>query len=289
MPHPLRSFNIPPGAQFGARRLSGRGHAGTDYHPKSNKDGDPIYGTLDGGRISAKGYGPSPVNGFGHWVKIAYPGGVETTSAHMREPSPWPVGTAVGPSTVIGYVGHTGNAVIADPPGSHVHHELRVNGVLRDPFAYYGGASAPATAAAAAITPTPPTIQGDTVIYIQCNAYPTGTKQGPTGPFAGATYRRDERTGAWRACTNIETEAIVPNLVTRGLAAVYPFNPADLELLFAVDGLLEQTALPASPPTWGGGKKLTGLGAPTGRIIFPGSETLPRAEGLPARGKWHAV
>jgi len=139
MPHPLRSFNIPNGAQFGARRLSGKGHAGTDYHPKSNQDGDPIYGTLDGGRISAKGYGPSPVNGFGHWVKVAYPGGIETTNAHMREPSPWAVGAAVGPSTVIGYVGHTGNAVIADPPGSHVHHELRVNGVLKDPFAYYGG------------------------------------------------------------------------------------------------------------------------------------------------------
>jgi hypothetical protein len=139
MPHPLRSFNIPSGAQFGARRLSGRGHAGTDYHPKSNKDGDPIYATLDGGRISAKGYGPSPVNGFGYWVKITYPGGLETTNAHMREPSPLPIGTAVGPSTVIGYVGHTGNAVVADPPGSHVHHELRRNGSLIDPFAYYGG------------------------------------------------------------------------------------------------------------------------------------------------------
>jgi hypothetical protein len=139
MPHPLRSFNIPSGAQYGARRLSGRGHLGCDYHPKSNKDGDPIYATLEGGRIAAKGYGPSRVNGYGYWVKIAYPGGVETTSAHMREMCPFPVGTAVGPTSIVGYVGHTGNAVIADPPGSHVHHELRVNGVLRDPFAYYGG------------------------------------------------------------------------------------------------------------------------------------------------------
>jgi hypothetical protein len=281
MPHPLRSFNIPPGAQFGARRLSGRGHAGTDYHPKSNKDGDPIYATLDGGRISAKGYGPSPVNGFGHWVKIAYPGGVETTSAHMREPSPWSVGAAVGSSTVIGYVGHTGNAVIADPPGSHVHHELRVSGVLRDPFAYYGGASAPATAAAAEITPTPPTIQGDTMgaIYLRVKAGAVGS----FAKFVGATYRRDERTGAWRGIANHEGLVIVPDLVAKGQASLYDMPAKDVEQFFAIDGLLEQDVLDGSRTApWGDGKnRLAGLGAPTGRIIYPGSPA--------PRGEWHAI
>jgi hypothetical protein len=136
----------------------------------------------------------------------------------------------------------------------------------------------------------PPKPQGDSMFYIRATTYPTGTVQSPTGPFAGATYRRDEATGAWRACTNIETEAIIPDLIAKGLAEVYPFNPFDLELLFAVDGLLEQTPLPENAATWGGGKKLAGLGAPTGRIIFPGSETEPRtALGLPARGKWHNI
>jgi hypothetical protein len=157
-------------------------------------------------------------------------------------------------------------------------------------WVFVGGATvAPASGNTVQIPLDTPNPRGDTLFYIQCNPYPDGTKQGATGPFAGATYRRDERTGAWRACTNIETEAIIPDLIKKGLAEVYPFNPADLELLFAVDGLLEQTPFPLSPPTWGGGKKLGGLGAPTGRIIFPGSETSPRAEGLPARGKWHAV
>lgn len=145
MPHPLHAFNIPSGAQFGARRLSGRPHAGTDYHTPDNKDGAPIFGTLSGGTVRSKGWAPSTVNGFGHWVKVAYPGGKETTDAHMREACPLPIGTPVSPSVRIGTVGHTGNAVNADPPGSHVHHELRIGGALVDPFAYYGGTATAGT------------------------------------------------------------------------------------------------------------------------------------------------
>jgi hypothetical protein len=142
--------------------------------------------------------------------------------------------------------------------------------------------TAPAGTRITPIPATPDRPQGETMIYIECNPYPANQSRGNTGPFAGATYRRDERTGAWRGVSNIETLAIIPALVGAGQASLFHFDPADLQLLFALDGLLEQTALPVNAPQWGSAHTtLSGLGAPTGRRIFPGT--------VGPLGQWHTI
>ena len=146
MPRPLRHYKIPAGGEFGAVRAGGaRTHQGTDYHPLDNKDGEPIYGTADGGVVTYIGYDPDPTIGAGHNVTVAYLYDNRTTrDCHMRETTTLKVGSRVDATTLIGYVGHTGNAVNAQPAGSHDHHEVRIGGVLVDPEKYY--AAEPATA-----------------------------------------------------------------------------------------------------------------------------------------------
>lgn len=140
MPRPIRvAYTIPYGAQFGAIRAGGaRRHQGCDYHCPI---GTPIYGTGDGGVVVARGYQPDPNSGAGNYITINYPNH-RTTDMHMREASPLPNGAHVGPTTIIGYVGLTGNAVNASPPGSHDHHQLTVGGILTDPEAFYGTSTA---------------------------------------------------------------------------------------------------------------------------------------------------
>jgi len=149
MPRPIRvPFTIPPGAQFGAVRAGGlRRHAATDYHVPI---GTPIYGTGDGGRVTEIGYNGDVWAGLGHYVGITYPDG-STRDAHMQARTPLRMGDPVGPTTLVGFVGLTGNAVNASPPGSHDHHERRKpNGLLVNPEVYYGGS---ATASNGTITP----------------------------------------------------------------------------------------------------------------------------------------
>lgn len=133
MPRPVRAaYKIPWGAQFGAMRAGGkRKHDGTDYHVPI---GTPIFGTENGGRVTGRYF---DAGGYGFYVTVTYPSG-RTLDAHMREHSPLPVGSPVGVNTIIGYVGLTGNAITADPPGSHDHHERWTNaGVRIDPDARY--------------------------------------------------------------------------------------------------------------------------------------------------------
>lgn len=140
MPRPIRAaFNIPYGAAFGAARAGGaRRHNGTDYHCPI---GTPIYGTEEGGRVTSFGYNGDPWIGSGHWVTVTYPSG-HTTDMHMRERTRLAKDAPVGTGTVIGYVGLTGNAVNASPPGSHLHHERRKpNGLLVNPEAFYANSS----------------------------------------------------------------------------------------------------------------------------------------------------
>lgn len=142
MPRPIRSpFTIPYGAQFGAARAGGkRRHNGTDYHCPV---GTPIFGTGEGGRVLHIGYNGDPWMGLGHNVTILYPDG-KTVDAHMQHRTPLWVGAHVGPNTLVGHVGITGNAVNASPPGSHLHHERRNNnGLLVNPEVYYGGSATP--------------------------------------------------------------------------------------------------------------------------------------------------
>lgn len=135
MPGPIRaSYTIPWGAQFGAPRAGGRHHQGTDYHCPI---GTPIYATGDGHIVANVGETGVGI-GFGNYVSISYPGNRITLDGHMRETSSLAVGTPVNSDTIVGYVGITGNAIYADPPGSHDHHQVWLNGNLTDPAIYYG-------------------------------------------------------------------------------------------------------------------------------------------------------
>ena len=112
-----------------------RRHQGLDYHCPI---GTPIYGTEDGGRVEFIGYNGHPWMGLGHNIRIRYPSGV-TVDAHMSYRSPLSVGDRVGQFTLVGRVGLSGNAINADPPGPHVHHERRDNkGLLVNPATAYG-------------------------------------------------------------------------------------------------------------------------------------------------------
>lgn len=137
MPRPIRiKYTIPVGAQFGAPRGNGtRIHQGCDYHCPI---GTPIYGTAAGGKVSYIGYNGDPITGSGNNVVIRYPDGRITTDMHLRERTPLHVGSPVDADTIVGYVGITGNAVNADPPGSHDHHQMTLNGKLINPESFYG-------------------------------------------------------------------------------------------------------------------------------------------------------
>lgn len=141
MPHPIRAtwLTRPGWSEFGAWRKSG-GHKGFDYYAP---EGTPIYGTGEGGRVVHIGYNMDPVLGFGHSVRIEYPGSRVTVDAHMRSRTPLNVGDSVGIDTIVGYVGKTGNAFRTIWNGlRHVHHEVTVRGVLVDPIALYDPALA---------------------------------------------------------------------------------------------------------------------------------------------------
>lgn len=170
MPHPIRAkYTVPYGAAFGAGRANGaRKHAATDYHCPQ---GTAIYGTGDGGVVTHIGYNGDPWLGLGHNITIKYPGGRTTIDAHMRE-SPTKhgirVGSTIGANTLIGYVGLTGNAVNASPPGAHDHHEVRIFGVLINPEAYYGRSPSVARVDAAPIDiPIPKKRKPMTIAHIK--------------------------------------------------------------------------------------------------------------------------
>lgn len=149
MPHPIRAtwLTRPGWSEFGAWRKSG-GHKGFDYYCPEET---PIYGTGPGGRVAHIGSNMSLILGFGHSVRIAYPGSRVTIDAHMSRRTPLAYGQSVDENTVVGYVGKTGNAFrtvwVAIYNGvsralRHDHHEVTVRGVLVDPIALYGPAFA---------------------------------------------------------------------------------------------------------------------------------------------------
>lgn len=168
MPRPIRTaYKIPWGAQFGAVRANGaRRHLGTDYHAPV---GTPIYGTGDGGVVTNIWFYPSPTSGFGHLIEVTYrQSGRRTFDAHLRDAPLVVKGMLVGPTTVLGYVGITGNAVNADPPGSHDHHQLWVRGVLTDPESVYGTETA--SSGATLIEGDKMTPEQQTAIYSRIDA-----------------------------------------------------------------------------------------------------------------------
>ena len=110
---------------FGARKhpIFGewRNHTGTDY---AAAEGTPVRAIGDGVVIFAGRNG-----GYGNMIDIRHRNGMVSRYGHMRNfAMGMKPGTRVAMGSTIGYVGMTGWAT-----GPHLHFEIRVNGVARDP------------------------------------------------------------------------------------------------------------------------------------------------------------
>jgi murein DD-endopeptidase MepM/ murein hydrolase activator NlpD len=110
---------------FGARKhpIFGewRNHTGTDY---AAAEGTPVRAIGDGVVIFAGRKG-----GYGNMIDIRHRNGMISRYGHMRNfATGIRPGTRVAMGSTIGYVGMTGWAT-----GPHLHFEIRVNGVARDP------------------------------------------------------------------------------------------------------------------------------------------------------------
>jgi murein DD-endopeptidase MepM/ murein hydrolase activator NlpD len=110
---------------FGMRKHPIRGtwraHKGTDYAANS---GTPVRSVGDGVVIHSGWRG-----GYGNTIEVRHPNGFVTRYGHLRGFARGVRrGTRVSISQTVGYVGMTGLAT-----GPHLHFEVLVNGVQRDP------------------------------------------------------------------------------------------------------------------------------------------------------------
>lgn len=116
---------------FGARvapcRYCSSYHRGVDFVPGR---GAPIYAIADG-VVTQQEYS----GGYGEHAYIEHTINGQTVLsvyAHMqRSSSPFEVGDRVEAGDFVGLVGNTGTST-----GSHLHFEIRIDGVYLDPFAY---------------------------------------------------------------------------------------------------------------------------------------------------------
>ncbi|GAA6755850.1 M23 family metallopeptidase [Thermus thalpophilus] len=118
---PLSGFRIT--TYFGQRGAFQRYHTGIDL---AAPYGTPIVAAKSG-QVEVAGW--SSV-GYGFHVILDHGGGVETLYAHMSRIAVRP-GEWVEAGEVIGYVGSTGWST-----GPHLHFEVRVGGVARNPLSY---------------------------------------------------------------------------------------------------------------------------------------------------------
>lgn len=87
----------------------------------------------------------------------------------------------------------------------------------------------------------------------------------------GVIYSNDMQ-GHWRGLSNLEGNGYVLPLVEQGKLPFAEFNGTDLDLLFSLNGVWEQATInPNTSPKWGDGTPLIGLGALTGKLIYPGT------------------
>lgn len=100
----------------------GRMHQGLDVGAPT---GRPITAAKSG-KVIVAGYS----GGYGNLVVIDHGGGLSTAYAHQSRIAVG-VGDPVTQGGLIGYVGSTGHST-----GPHLHFEVRVNGVARDPLPY---------------------------------------------------------------------------------------------------------------------------------------------------------
>ena len=116
--YPLASLNVI--SNYGSR--GGRQHHGVDL---KDYNGAPVYASADG-VVTFSGYSGS----YGNIVKLSHGNGLETYYAH-NETNLVSVGETVVKGQQIATCGSTGNATT-----SHVHFEVRINGVSQNPMNY---------------------------------------------------------------------------------------------------------------------------------------------------------
>ena len=114
-------------SQFGRRW--GRNHNGIDIASSNGT----VYGAkivaADSGTVILSKY----YSGYGYCVIVNHGNGFTTLYAHMKAQSALRVGDSVTKgSTIIGYVGATGNVT-----GPHLHFEITYNGSYVNPMNYY--------------------------------------------------------------------------------------------------------------------------------------------------------
>lgn len=107
---------------FGGRRWRGRIHGGLDI---AAPRGTPVRAPADGVVVVAGAY---PY--YGRVIFVDHGGGFSTRYGHLSA-ADVKVGDRVERGDVIGRVGATGLAT-----GSHLHYEVRINGVPVDPYNY---------------------------------------------------------------------------------------------------------------------------------------------------------
>lgn len=100
----------------------GRMHEGLDIAANM---GEPIYAAFDGTVTYA-----AWESGYGNFIKLKHADGLETAYGHCSKIDV-KVGDTVKKGEKIGEVGNTGNST-----GPHLHFEVRMNGVAKDPTAY---------------------------------------------------------------------------------------------------------------------------------------------------------
>ena len=100
-------------------------HGGIDLCIRGGTMGKPIYASAGGTVIFAANSG-----GYGKLVKIRHSNGVETWYAHTSSMVVSP-GQVVSQGQLIAYAGATGQVT-----GPHLHFELRINGIRKNPLNY---------------------------------------------------------------------------------------------------------------------------------------------------------
>ena len=109
--------------EFGAKRRNGHSHTGIDILAPVDT---PVYASKSGTAFCL-----NVPTGYGKYVMIYHPDGAQSIYAHL---SAWniPPVKNVKQGDIIGYVGKTGNAANRSME-PHLHFEIRVNGVPKNP------------------------------------------------------------------------------------------------------------------------------------------------------------
>ena len=120
---------------FGAPRDKGRTHKGLDFNFKNagNEDlGAPILATHDGIVSRVRGIEDDKDAGGNRITIISEDGNVQTSYMHLQYKPTLKEGDIVKEGDIIGYMGRSGYGD-QNAWASHLHYELRINGVIVNP------------------------------------------------------------------------------------------------------------------------------------------------------------